>query len=86
MHTVLTSFEGLTHLQFLIASSMRKRREKAWGFVHDLWHRCHIWSHVVPYKDVSHVHFDGAYTIRAHAGLVIEPALVLFLPSYCTRG
>ena len=35
----LASFPGLPHLQFLIASSMQKRRGKAWGiFSRDTWH------------------------------------------------
>ena len=35
----LASFPGLLRLQFLIACSMQKRREKAWGISsHDPWH------------------------------------------------
>jgi len=38
-------FPGLLHLQFLIACSMQKRREKAWGISsHDPWHDCQMLS------------------------------------------
>ena len=40
----------------------------------------------VSYKDVSHVHFDGAHVTGVHTGLAsIEPALLLLLPLYCSR-
>ena len=36
---IVASFPGLLHLQFLIACSIQKRREKAWGISsRDPWH------------------------------------------------
>ena len=44
--TYLALFQGLLRLQFLIACSMRKRREKAWGISsHDPRHDRHMSSH-----------------------------------------
>ena len=44
----VASFPGLPHLQLLIASSMQKRRGKAWGiFSRDTRHDRHTSSHLI---------------------------------------
>jgi len=41
VRVALASFPDLLHLQFLIAYSMQKQREKAWGILsHALPHNC----------------------------------------------